>query len=404
MKGAGRILRAILPVLLLAGSASVATAPPAAAASKPAMIAFTDVYNGIFLMQAGAPHSERLIYPVDDTYSPVWSPDGEHLAFAASSLVGSEAEWDVIEANRDGSHQHVLLKSHGDKDIRSLAWSPDGKKIAYTCNAVAKGPHNDYFEQLCILDLASGHTSMVTDPSGDYGFFPTQWGYQRLSWNPAGTEVAGTLGHHVACPVGSGGTYCWNREIGVVNVHTGAYSTLQTGGFAPDFSPDGLHIVFFNPMPQQGPTGIVVMGAGGAGAHSIVPLSEIYGSAAHEDGEPIYSPNGKDILYAAYAPGHNGRAQLFVIKADGTGDSTQWSDHVEDVHNAAWTPILTTCTVPDLKGDKLAKAKTALQSAACSLGTVSGPTKNRGSLVVVSQSRKPKTDLPSGTKINITLG
>lgn len=57
------------------------------------------------------------------------------------------------------------------------------------------------------------------------------------------------------------------------------------------------------------------------------------------------------------------------------------------------------CVVPKLKGKKLKAAKKALRKAHCSLGKVKGPRAGK----VKHQSRKARTILPAGTKVNIKL-
>jgi PKD domain len=63
------------------------------------------------------------------------------------------------------------------------------------------------------------------------------------------------------------------------------------------------------------------------------------------------------------------------------------------------------CIVPTLTGKTLTAATSALKKAHCALGKVTKPKKLKGrpKLVVHAQSRKAKTKLTSGTRVNLTL-
>jgi serine/threonine-protein kinase len=59
-------------------------------------------------------------------FSPVWSPDGEHLVFESNSAAGSRLNW--IRADGSGE-THVLLESKNNSGPSSF--SPDGRRLAY---------------------------------------------------------------------------------------------------------------------------------------------------------------------------------------------------------------------------------------------------------------------------------
>jgi beta-lactam-binding protein with PASTA domain len=61
------------------------------------------------------------------------------------------------------------------------------------------------------------------------------------------------------------------------------------------------------------------------------------------------------------------------------------------------------CVVPKLKGLTLRAAKSALKARSCSLGTVTRVSSTVRRNHVVSQSRKPGTRPPVGTKVSVKV-
>ena len=59
---------------------------------------------------------------------PVWSPDGERIAFAG----GTGNEWHLYVVNEDGSAQKQLTTYRSYPFMRDLAWSPHDDHIAFT--------------------------------------------------------------------------------------------------------------------------------------------------------------------------------------------------------------------------------------------------------------------------------
>jgi dipeptidyl aminopeptidase/acylaminoacyl peptidase len=369
----------------------------------PASIAFDDSSHGVFLVTPGHPGSEHQIPQSTLGENPTWSPDGQRLAFVTPDGTGG---LEIKAVTRAGTHPTTLLSGATAGVDGAIAWSPDGKEIAYACDGATRSS-DDFVDQLCLLHVGSGKHSLVTSASNQDALTQTANGLQRLSWAPNGRTVAATVDHPTACaPADPPGTFCHQSDIGLVTVATGSYHLL-TGHYAtaPAFSPDGRNIVYDDPVAAHGePTGVVVMTATGTHAHSIVAESKVAGDLEEVESDPVYSPNGKQILYAgASAAGGTGAAQLFEIAANG-GSPTRWTDHSENVTDPAWTPALTVCAVPNLKHDRLAKARHALARAHCRLGKVRGPHRHRNRLRVVAQSPKPHAMKPTGTRVRVRVG
>ena len=187
-----------------------------------------------------------------------------------------------------------------------------------------------------------------------------------------------------------------------MHVATGAITVLAKGG-APDFSPDGSEIVYDEAYASAGgaPTGVDIMSASGAFIRQVVPAAHAIGGVGGVG--PTWSPDGKQILFSTRTDGAvNGNSDLFSVSVHG-GRLTHVTHDPNDDSNASWAPLVTTCTVPKLKGQTLAKAKTLITRAGCVLGKISGPKKNRSRLHVVNQKPRANQNVATGTKVNIQI-
>jgi Tol biopolymer transport system component len=95
----------------------------------------------LYLMNADGSGAVRLTD--DELYqqSPVWSPDGSKVAFAASNQ--SDYAWEIFVVNADGSGLWRLTDYPG-YDMGPV-WSPDGSMIGFTSDRSMGGdPHGDH--------------------------------------------------------------------------------------------------------------------------------------------------------------------------------------------------------------------------------------------------------------------
>src|SRR6185436_13520160 len=88
-------------------------------------IAFT--YAGkIWLVGRTGGTAKRLTNTANDETSPVFSPDGQRIAFSRSN--GND--WDVFVARSDGSGEATRITMMPEDDFVT-GWSPDGKEIIF---------------------------------------------------------------------------------------------------------------------------------------------------------------------------------------------------------------------------------------------------------------------------------
>ena len=118
-----------------------------------AMIAFDsdrDGLRGVYVADADGRNARRIS---GDGYAsvPSWSPDGERVAFVKAEA-DRERVWNVWLASPDGQ---VLRRvtAHRVGQPWGASWFPDARRLAYSRE-----------EQLVILDLETGRSTIVTSP------------------------------------------------------------------------------------------------------------------------------------------------------------------------------------------------------------------------------------------------
>jgi Tol biopolymer transport system component len=393
-----RALGGVVGVVLVA-----AAAPLAHAGSLPSLIAFDDS-GGITTVQPGTPNSVRaLSFPGGAL--PEWSPNGLELAFAVRE---TDQGLKIMLGDRNGKVLGTALSEPFDPTLATygsgpLTWSPDGKQIAYWCAHATSTPvttETEYQIDVCVVEVATGAHRLLAASRSDLFILHQTGCLCRMSWSPKGNVIALDLVHSFPCAPGPS---CFQNEIGLVDVAKGTLSQLTNSGandssIEPQFSPDGSEIVYAHGT-QQG-TEVDIMSASGTFIRQVVAPSKATNGFQPQ---PTWSPDGKDILFGSpAAPANNGNIDLFSISAHG-GHITQDTNTPADSVDSSWGPPVTTCTVPKLKGQTLAKAKKLIQRAGCVLGKITGPKKNRSSRRIVNQKPRANMDVAAGTKVNMQL-
>jgi dipeptidyl aminopeptidase/acylaminoacyl peptidase len=113
-----------------------------------------------------------------DVAEPVFSPDGEYLAYSVTTndLKRDEPTTDLWRVRWDGSDRRALTQTPG-TDEQQPMWSPDGQWIAFLSDRGG----DDATTQVWLMPAASGEAQKLTDfPGGvsDYAWAPDS---QRLA-------------------------------------------------------------------------------------------------------------------------------------------------------------------------------------------------------------------------------
>lgn len=242
--------------------------------------------NGIHLIEPDGSGS-RLIPGTKDVSDPVWSADGDWLAFSSGD--------GVYIMRPDGTDRRLVLKN-----AFTPSWSPDGKRLAVVRDVCEGEP--DYDD--CMLALESPADvytvgvdgtdvdRLTSDPDED----------AAPAWSPDGEWIAftGADNIYLVRPDGTGrrlllsGPFAgpaWSpdgktiafeeaSEIAVADMRGGDRTNLtrrQGPDFAPAWSPDGKQIAFLasseclrtGQCTAEEPMEVWVMNADGTNAHRV---------------------------------------------------------------------------------------------------------------------------------------
>jgi Tol biopolymer transport system component len=166
------------------------------------------------------------------TNDPVWSPDGQKIAFGSYQ----NRNWEIYVMNKDGSSQ-TNLTNNASRDAEPQ-WSTDGGQIAWVSN------RDGNYEIYVMNADGSAPINLTQDPAED----------GDLQWSPDGQRIAFASSRD------------GNREIYVMNKDGSSQTNLTNnpaGDTDPQWSPDGQKIAFLS--YRDGNAEIYVMNADGSG-------------------------------------------------------------------------------------------------------------------------------------------
>ncbi len=249
------------------------------------LIAFTDRVSAdrpyqILLLSLETGAVDTLTTPSPHHFGdqfPVFSPDGQQLAFARTTDQAS----DLFLVSRRGGTPHRLTSEHG--RIAGLTWSADGKEVIYSSN---RGGTFGLWRM-----SISGGPPVAVSLSGMGNLREPSLRGDLLAYTHAYTDMN-----------------LWKYTLGDTAFDTLASPWLPSTRHEsdPHFSPDGKRVAFTS--SRSGHTEVWVADANGANPEQRTQLNGPHA------GNPRWSPDGQFLAFDARTEGH---ADVYAVPAEG---------------------------------------------------------------------------------------
>ena len=255
--------------------------------APPLSVAFQSSRDGnseIYLMNADGSDQTRItVHPAMDV-EPDLSPNGKQIVFT-STRSGNADIW-LLDL-RTGELVNLTGTAAAEGWPR---WSPNGKQVAFHSD-------RDGNFEIYVLDLRTGALERVTTYGG-VDMWP--------EWSPDGKTLALRRDLDV-----------WTLEL-----RTGALAQLTTHPALDQmaaWSPNGRQLAFMS--LRDGYCAVFLMDADGGGQVNLTPKDPADAAAAWCSRAPSWSTNGRQILFMSRRPSTGGDWEVFVMNADGSGQT-----------------------------------------------------------------------------------
>ncbi|HEV2801091.1 MAG TPA: hypothetical protein VGW12_11370 [Pyrinomonadaceae bacterium] len=246
----------------------------------------SDTYvNEIYTMEADGKRQTRLTYNEFDDTHPLWSPQGNRIAFLADRGAG----YDIYLMNPDGSGERpVRDAAHGGPlATDNIEWSPDGTKLLYAVGG-----------KIYVVEVDTDAPVQNLSASA-----PVYAYDNKATWSPDGSKLA-------FISYGCAGCFPDLFTMNADGTNRAQLTTTPQAEFEPAWSPNGNQIAYGS-FRLNGFSNVFVMNADGTNDHLL--NSEVFDAAS-----PVWSPDGTRIAIGSSGPAAAQRRGLYTVSANGS--------------------------------------------------------------------------------------
>ena len=252
----------------------------------------------------------------------VWSPNGKKIAFSARST--GERYLDIYVINASGTGETNLTRTKASSE-GAPSWSPDSKRITYLRGS---DPSGEIYNDINVMNSDGSSQTRLIKATDTKNF---EVGFESPAWSPDGEKIAFMRTTRVdfvnsppssAVPAtGPSGLYLMKPD------GTGLRKLSKEMAYAqsPLWSPEGKEIAFSGTGEKK-----YVVNVGGTELRELMPNVRDHISSYS------WSPNGKKIAFAAVH--YRGELDIYVIDADGTGQTNLTSTKTIIEDEPSWSP------------------------------------------------------------------
>jgi len=308
-----RLLQSFVYTLVLLLGATITGNAQTAASGK---LMYVTTGGNIYVMN-GDGSGKTLLSPIGADYHPVWSPNGQKIAFTKFDFVAFVEQLYVMNADGSG-RQRLTFTSRNEGIGYAPAWSPDSQKIVFQSSNL-----NGTDKEIFVINVDGTGLTNLTN-SSDLEYDP--------QFSPDGQKILFFGTPPIGTPI----------SLNVMNANGTAKVQISPANKSfeyPRWSPDGKKVAAAYANPENNQSGsfntVVVMNADGGN------YAEVTGNAHRDPSPPSWSHDSSQILFMAgeaFVSGQwiyglyavnagGGGAQRFAPGLSGTFGSPSWSNN-----------------------------------------------------------------------------